>query len=84
MARSGMIPTEKLDDYLTNNYTDIQNKIRIVDITRHEYEPTPFNTVRSVIEDNSVYGKKEPYSIYTNECLGIVPVIVTPANALYF
>lgn len=84
MARSGMIPTEKLDDYLTNNYTDIQNKIRIVDITRHQYEPTPFNTVRSVIEDNSVYGKKESYSIYTNECLGIVPVIVTPANALYF
>lgn len=84
MARSGMLPLSALDEYLTNNYTDIRNKIRIVDITRHEYEPTPFNTVRSVIEEVGVYGKKDSYSIYTNECLGIVPVIVTPANALYF
>lgn len=86
MAKSGMIHLSVLDDYLTNNYTDLLNKIRIVDITRHEYEPTPFNTVKSVIEDdsNSAYGRNESYSIYTNECLGIVPVIVTPANALYF
>ena len=28
MARSGLITTEQLDDYLTNNYTELKNKIR--------------------------------------------------------
>ena len=81
LAKSGMISMEKLDDYLTENYTDIHNKIRIVDITRKQYEATPFESVQSNLSDESDGSK---YAIYTNDCLGIVPVIVTPANALYF
>ena len=83
LARSGLLSTEQLDDYLTNNYTDIKNKIRIVDITRNQYEPTPFNSVKSTYVDTSTR-LSSSYSIYTNECLGIVPLIVTATNALYF
>lgn len=81
LAKSGMISMEQLDDYLTENYTDIHNKIRIVDITRKQYEPTTFDSVQSILTDEEDGSK---YAIYTNDCLGIVPVIVTPANALYF
>lgn len=80
MARSGLITTEQLDDYLTNNYTEIKNKIRIVDITRQQYNQANFNSVKSTITGED--GKD--YAIYTNDCLGIVPVIVTATNALYF
>lgn len=79
-ARSGMITTDQLDDYLTNDYTQIQNKIRIVDMTRHQYDPTSFDTVKSTLSDEN----GQTYSIYTNDCLGIVPVVVAPTNALYF
>jgi hypothetical protein len=80
MARSGLITTEQLDDYLTNNYTELKNKIRIVDITRQQYSPTNFDSVKTTITGED--GKD--YSVFTNDCLGIVPVIVTAANALYF
>ena len=84
MARSGLLTTEQLDDYLTNNYTEIKNKIRIVDITRHEYEQAPFKSVKSIIVDNPTSALSTTYAVYTNECLGIVPLIVTATNALYF
>jgi len=78
-AKSGLLDIEKLDDYLTNNYSGLQNKIRIVDITRNNYESTPFNSIKSILSDEN-----GTYSTYTNDCLGIVPVIVAPTNALYF
>ena len=46
----------------------------IVDITRAQYDTVEnYNCVSS-----------EALSVWTNECLGIVPVVVTPANAMYF
>lgn len=80
IARSGLISMDKLDDYLVNDYTDLNNKIRIVDIARNKYEQASFDSVMTY--KTSSDGQK--YGIYTNDCLGIVPVIVTPANALYF
>jgi len=84
LARSGLLSTEQLDDYLTNNYTDIKNKIRIVDITRNQYESTPFNSIKSTYIDDANSRLSTSYSVYTNDCLGIVPLIVTATNALYF
>ena len=79
MAKSGLLTLDKLDDYLTNDYTDIHNKIRIVDITRQQYEQASFDSIKCTLSDDA----NSQYSIYTNDCLGIVPVIVSPANALY-
>ena len=61
------------DKYLTNSITPQQNKIRIYDITRTQYEPL-----------NSYNGCVTTNETNTNDCLGIVPVIVTPYNAMFF
>lgn len=63
-----------LDDYLTSRRSVVKNTIRIVDMTRSQYDRV----------DNYDCVSCEQLSSYTNECLGIVPVVVTPANAMFF
>ena len=72
---------EAIDAYLTNSKALKLGKIRIYDITRSQYDAlTAYNgCVKTVISSSS------GLSGYNyNDCLGIVPVIVTPANALFF
>lgn len=73
------ITLNKLDELITGKRVDlIKNKIRIVDITRSQYTSVETNCVSSNIEELNILNEQ------TNDCLGIVPVIVTPINALYF
>ena len=71
-----LITLDKLDEYKTTGFKDI-NKIRIIDITQKQYE---------TIDLLSVYsdGSNKYNVIVNNEFLGIMPVIVSPINALYF
>lgn len=72
---NGIDPLSVYDDYLTSNKSVGSNMIKIYDITHSQYKP--FNTFDvtylSSIDDNKA-----------NDFLGIMPVIVTPANALFF
>lgn len=66
---------EDLDNLITHRMGNFpQNRIRIYDMTRAQY-----GTV-----ENYKCVSSDAVSAWTNECLGIVPVIVTPVNALYF
>ena len=70
----GMFDIRDFDDLITSQKTVQRGTMRIVDITRAQYQPVQnYNCVSS-----------EALSSYTNDCLGIIPVIVTPANAMYF
>ena len=76
---SGKLTMKQLDDLKVGNVAAIKSKMRIVDISRSNYTSTSFPTVSSVIEDGCMSATVE-----TNDCLGIVPVVVSPVNALYF
>lgn len=71
----GISDMESLDKLLINSSSIKPNTIRIYDITRQQYGK--FNQYNGCVK--SLDGK----TMY-NDCLGIIPVIVTPANALYF
>lgn len=68
---------EAIDSYLTNSRALPQGKIRIYDITRTQY--ASLNSYDGCVQTSSENTIKN-----TNDCLGIVPVIVTPANAMFF
>lgn len=77
---SGVADLDTLDKNLTYTKTLLKNKIRIYDITRSQYnEYDKFNCVKSLVENDV---KSLP--TWTNDCLGIVPVLVTAPNAMYF
>lgn len=76
---SGKITMSQFDDLKVGNVAAIKNKIRIVDISRSNYDEATQATVSSYIKDECTATVVE-----TNDCLGIVPVIVSPVNALYF
>lgn len=65
---------QNLDDLITSHKSVLPGTMRIYDITRAKYD--------SVANYNCV--SSDALSSWTNECLGIVPVVVTPANAMYF
>ena len=65
----------ELDRLLTNETNVQKNTIRIYDITRSQYEQY------KDIEHSFISSQNDSHS---NDFLGIVPVIVTPANALFF
>lgn len=71
----GMDTLENLDDLLTNGHKVAQDTIRIYDITRTQY--SKFDNIEhkfvSTVDDE-----------HSNDFLGIVPVIVTPTNAIFF
>lgn len=64
---------EQFDHYLVNERSVIPNTIRIYDVLRSEYD---------VFDNSTTYVSSE--NGVTNDFLGIVPVIVTPVNALFF
>lgn len=76
----GYSTIEELDDLVVSKKSLLNNKIRIYDITRAKYDS--IRNCECICEVNPNSGNE--ISTYTNECIGIVPVIVTPANALYF
>lgn len=67
----GTISLEQLDELRTGMKTQIQNSIRVVDISKSRYSTADFHCV-------DTDGKR------TNDALGIFPVIVAPTNAIYF
>lgn len=78
--RSGIADLDTLDKNLTYTKTLLRNKIRVYDITRSQYgEYDKANCVKSMVETDIA---AQP--IWTNDCLGIVPVLVTAPNAMYF
>lgn len=80
-ANSGMLSIDDLDELLTGSYTRVRDRIRIVDISRTQYSTVPFECVKSTFRAATPDGD---YVKATNEILGIVPVVVSPTNALYF
>lgn len=65
---------EQLDDYIVN-YSRLKNDvIRIVDRTRGKYGSV---TMQKVGEDGKIRKK-------TMECTGIMPVLVSPTDAMFF
>ena len=68
---------DHFDSLLTKSNNIGNDKIRIYDITRSQYDK--FNDVDDIINTN-----ESGEYIHTNDFLGIVPVIVTPLNAMFF
>lgn len=69
----------ELDDYITKNRSVHKNTIRFYDITRSQYGI--LNKTDKIIESELTSPNDK---IYTNDFLGIIPVIVTPINAMFF
>lgn len=76
-----MMSLDEFDKYLTRNIlptadsSNSSGKMTIVNISNNRYEKTSWNSIKT---------KQGSKTIQTNDCLGIVPVIVSPANALYY
>lgn len=71
-----------LDNYMTNSNNGAKpNTIRIYDITRQQYKR--FDNYDGCVKTNMQIDSDEIRK-NTNDCLGIVPVLITPANALFF
>lgn len=74
---------DSLDEYLTNSRKVHRNKIRIYDITRSQYQK--LNHYDGCVQTLSNYSNPDlSSSTHTNECLGIVPIVTTAANAMFF
>lgn len=77
---SGVADLDTLDKHLTYSKALLKNHIRVYDITHGQYSTySTHNCVSSVIKNES-----QDIVAQTNDCLGIVPVLVTATNALYF
>ena len=77
---SGVASLDDLDKHLTYSKALLKNRIRVYDITRSQYSRfDTHNCVTSLVTNEAETGW-----IQTNDCLGIVPILVTAANALYF
>ena len=68
---------ERLDNYITRAQAVDLNTFRIYDMTRSQY--SKFNSPRTYV---SCIVSSENNEL--NEFLGIVPVVTTPANAMFF
>ena len=76
----GCSPMSRLDQLLTKEAKVPTRTIRVYDITRSQYKK--FDTSRqSIVSADFGDGNVDKFS---NDFLGIVPVVVTPANALFF
>ena len=67
---------DEFDSYKTNSGNVSQNKLLIVDISKKRY--TKDLLINNVLKNN------EDNFYFDNECIGLVPVIVSPINAMYF
>lgn len=77
---SGLISIEDYDKLKIGESNNLPiNTIRIVNKIRNKYNPAAFNCVSS-----TVYTNGEPDIVKTNEILGIIPVLVSPTEALYY
>lgn len=71
----GKAPLSEFDRNLTSTKSIEKGKIRIYDTTRAQY---------GVLDKKWNAVSCTSLGEWTNDCLGIVPVIVTPANAMFF
>lgn len=77
---SGIADLNTLDQHLTYSKSLPRNKIRVYDVTRNQYSPyDEHDCVQSQMTNDQTDAK-----VWTNDCLGIVPVLVAAPNALYF
>lgn len=79
----GLIDIETFDALKTGNTASLGgiNRLRIVDITQRQYETA------NLVEEHAITSSSDSsfsYSSGEQELLGVLPVIVTPVNALYF
>ena len=84
------VTLSQLDDYSTGKGR-LLNQLHIVNITKNQYTSTNFNCIKSdistMVEEETGSGISRVLSVstqWTNDCLGIVPVVVSPVNAMYF
>ena len=68
----------ELNSYLNKTTLPNENTIRIVDISHQRYSKSYNDTVYTTSDEF------QPQKMYSNDCLGIVPVFVSPINAMYF
>ena len=79
-AGSGVASLDTLDKHLTYSKALLKNRIRVYDITRSQYAKFDTHNCVNSLVDNEL----ESQRVWTNDCLGIVPIVTTAANALYF
>lgn len=72
-VESGCITTDELNKLLSNTESLAKNTIRFVDITQSRFSKSYQNVIQNIDTKQ-----------YTNDWLGIVPLIVSPINAMYF
>ena len=75
LSYSGYQPISKFDEFLTKQAKVTRDTIRIYDVTRAQY--SKLVDCQGTFISSDIDAKE-------NDFLGIVPVIVTPANALFF
>ena len=75
LADDKLISLSTLDQLLTSTKVLEKNTIKIIDITRSTYDKA--NIVSSDLTSTSLIAQN-------CECLGIMPLIVTPMNALFY
>ena len=75
---------EELDDLLTGHKKIARNTFRIYDMTRSQYGKFDDNRSSYVSFESTDPSLSSLNDIHENDFLGIVPIVVTPANALFF
>lgn len=80
---SGKLGIEDIDGYLTGDKAPTLNTIKIVNTSKTRYQKTAFDTVKTQLSDDAVLSGEDA-EIQSNDCLGIIPVIVSPTVAMYY
>ena len=78
----GMSTMDELDQLITGHKKVPVGTMRVYDMTRSKYQK--FEQYSKCVMQENEDISSDLSSIETNECLGIVPIVVTPMNALYF
>ena len=76
---SSLLSLDKLDKYKTHEAVIPINKILIVDITQKQYDNIDMVSAEIQAETNNFIT-----NTVNEEFVGIMPVVVSPVNAMYF
>lgn len=77
-----LIDKQELEDYLSRTRTVAKNTMKIIDIRKTIMDEVDFQCLSTSLSSTD----EDQFSsmIDTNDCLGIMPVVFTAANAMYY
>lgn len=79
---SGKISLSEFDKFITGEKQADLNTIKIVNLKQNQYNSITANCIQTTVSALGL-GNESNLPIYTNDCLGYVPVIISPYQALY-